>query len=101
MGKCQFMPQPLSVYCDTYNCRNQVVYQFGNPDGPKNLLIQICEECLESLLKDAVEKGLVPEAEPPKEKVKMEYRCEYCGKEFEKPGSLKMHKINCPQKPEK
>jgi len=51
-GKYRLFEQRFFVMCETFGCNEKATHSLGNPDGPPNLFVHICDECLESLRYD-------------------------------------------------
>jgi len=67
-------------------------HYIGRKDGPLNMCLVVCDDCLET-----IKKSLTPE----KQKDSGEgYICDYCGKLFKNPQALKTHLRWCKEKPE-
>ena len=100
---CEFVKQTFKVFCGTYGCQNRAIWEVGNPEGPANLRLQLCEECARELAEEGVKKILdLPlyseedSAEPEAEgEVPEGFSCPHCGKAFENEKSCKMHTIRC------
>jgi len=87
--KCEVMKNNNnSIFCETYNCRNRAKWFIGNPQGPRNTWINLCDECLQSVY------GSMPDSVKPA-KV---YKCDYCGEEFLKPIEKATHMRTCKKK---
>jgi protein-arginine kinase activator protein McsA len=113
MAECEFIPQPLHVYCDTYNCRKHASWQVGNPQGPKAIMVQLCQDCAEKLVASGLKRVapqleisrdlniVSPLKEPDKTDTASTLACPYCGKPYphDKENNMKMHMARCPQKP--
>ncbi len=69
------------------------MWQLGNPEGPSNMCLQLCQQCVDDLLTDAAQK-VAQQGDSPG------FACEYCGKKFDNEKSRQMHSIRCPQKKE-
>jgi len=50
-NKAQIFRNPYVVHCDMFNCRNRAEWFCGRPDGPLNLCMNLCDECLKSILR--------------------------------------------------
>lgn len=40
-----------ALFCEEYNCRNRASWFIGRPDGPRNLWKNICQECMENMIR--------------------------------------------------
>lgn len=49
-NKPQIFHNPYNAYCDIYLCSNQANHFIGRPDGPLSLCLNLCDECLTSVL---------------------------------------------------
>lgn len=62
----------FKVPCPTYNCRNLIKYTFNVERAPGSLDIQLCEDCLRSLIRNAQSHfGELPDEEIPKLKARI------------------------------
>ena len=109
----QIYPCTYVVPCETYNCRNRAKWFVGRPDAPVSTNYRLCDTCAKSIvenLPDELKVLLVaPEATEPSEPVGNQteqtepvepaeagpaaFKCDKCGKEFDKEQALKMHKV--------
>lgn len=49
-NKPQIFHNPYNAYCDIYLCSNMTNHFIGRPDGPLSLCLNLCDECLTSIL---------------------------------------------------
>ncbi len=94
----------MQTHCDTFSCFNQAKWFVGRPDGPYNLLANLCDECKNNLIKSIIELEeenilkILKEIETERitERDKREYGgkkfpCKECGEIFYSPVSLATH----------
>lgn len=49
-----FSNNGMALYCDTFSCFKPAKWFVGRPDGPNNLLANLCDDCKESLIKSII-----------------------------------------------
>ena len=106
---------PYQAYCDTFNCTRQAKHFLGRPDGPLNICLNLCDECLTSVLEhmpDELKLRMTPpagyvlverdyyeelqtnaeaaQAEPEQEDAP-EFTCTECGKSYPTQQGLAAH----------
>ena len=62
--KPQIFHNPYQAYCDTFNCTRQAKHFIGRPDGPLNICLNLCDECLTSILQhipDEMKQHITPQ----------------------------------------
>jgi len=72
-NKAQIHPNPYpTVACDIFNCRNRAAWFIGRPDGPLNLCLNVCDDCLQDIL------ASVPKQEQEEKQDEQTYPCPHC-----------------------
>ena len=90
--QAQIFPCEFPVRCQVFCCeKNMGSWYIGRPDGPLNLCLVICDNCLKTILKSASDK-LVEEVFADKIVLKEKgYPCQYCKEVFKNPQALAVH----------
>ncbi len=81
-----------SIFCWMYNCRTPADWFIGRPDGPRNLLTPICNNCLKTIIQtmpSVVEEG-IDKSKP------LGYRCWDCDEVFTDYKLYYEHLQECP-----
>ncbi len=87
-NKAQIFPNPFhSVSCDVFNCYNRAKYFIGRPDGPLNLCLNLCEDCMKSVVA-SIPREFV---EGPNAEEEGKYVCSECGESFDSRQGLAAH----------
>lgn len=119
-SKAQIFPQPYpSAPCDVYGCSNRAKWFIGRPDGPLNIPMRVCDECMRNIVASIPEEYLSHESHDRQDVVKTgqvvtletylegtfidnegkqeaeTFQCPNCGKEFEKQQGLSAHLRYC------
>lgn len=105
-SKAQIFPQPYpSAPCDVYGCSNRAKWFIGKPDGPLNIPMRVCDECMRNIVASIPEEylsamtletyleGTFIDNEGKQEAET--FQCPNCGKEFEKQQGLSAHLRYC------
>jgi len=106
-----FSNKGMKVFCDTYLCRTPAQYFVGSPKGPLMLLMNLCQDCRDSILNTLIDQdrqGLSKRIEEleasdrinkeKKEHGGKEFPCKHCGEIYWSPRSLGAHVKMCPEK---
>lgn len=99
-----FSNKGMNTFCDTFSCFNQAKWFIGRPDGPYNLLTNLCDECKDSLIRSVIEiekdkileimKAMEWEEITERDKKQYngkEFPCKICGEVFYSPVTLATH----------
>ena len=103
----QIFPNPYVAHCSIYNCRKRASWFIGRPDGPLNVNLPICDDCMQKIIA-SVPGELLPYWKPADNKDSQEYDtekpgptypknesglypCPECGQEFKNPANVAMH----------
>ena len=108
-NKAQIFPQPYpSAPCDSFSCTSRATWFIGRPDGPLNICLKVCDNCLHTIaesLPDGFKPIMLipvaseptppspepePEQEPELPKEPEEDTCPVCKEKISKQG-LHMH----------
>jgi len=96
-----------AVRCETFCCYKPAAYFIGRPDGPRNLFLNLCQECKDSLIDSIIHsekeallnriKEIEKQEREEREKQEgKEYTCKYCGKVFYSALALANHvRLEC------
>ncbi len=99
-----FPNKGMALFCDTFSCFEPAKWFVGRPDGPYNLLANLCDNCKESLIRSIIladrdgvrrriddiesEEALIRDKEMYDGR---EFPCKICGEVFYSPTALATH----------
>lgn len=90
-----FLNKNKAVFCWVFNCRKPAEWFLGRPDGPNNLLMPVCSDCLVTLaetMPEPVEYKINAHlAKVDQRPLRLGYRCPNCGEAFEEYGPWRKH----------
>lgn len=93
-----------AVRCDIFSCIQPATHVIGRPDGPRNMPMNLCKNCYDSLVESIIvtegemllrrKEALEKEESDRKSKEAYggrEFECKYCGEIFYSPQKLGAH----------